>query len=1061
MADPKPDPDAKDQRTLVDAHARHALPEEPTLDGLEEGPTLSGPTPLSRLADYEIIAEVGRGGMGVVHRARHVKLGRTVALKMILGGSLARPDDLQRFEMEAAAAAQLKHPGIVSVYEVGCENNQPYFSMEFVSGSSLAQLTTPGPISGRRAAAYLEKTARAVHFAHQRGILHRDLKPANVLLDEQDDPKVTDFGLAKVLTTDSGQTRTGAVLGTPSYMSPEQAQGRKDIGPGADVYSLGAILYELLTGRPPFRGETALATLSLVANQEPVAPRLLIPSVDRDLETICLKCLEKDPKRRYASAEAFADDLHRYLEGEPISARRLSMVGRAVKWCRRRPAQAALLVMLATAVVGFVLFEHQNALQERELRKEAEEAQGRALLREKTMAYLLYHAHMRRTQQALENADWDRAENLLDTWSEPKSNLSDIRDWEWFFLKARCGSRFSIPAHNGSATAIAYRPDGKHFASAGGEPKKPNSIKIWDAHTGKEVLNLSGHADKITSLGYSGSDNQSPPMLASCGFDGLVKVWDLNTGTERWSLSLLPGHLNSVCFSPDGRWIAAASSRGIIALWDLHELERGEMGKPKILKAHVKEASSLAFAPDSALLVSGGFDGVVKLWDLRDDSHTSLNFPGGEVHCVAFSPQGKFVAAGGGARGGRNGQVRFWHVEKRELRFSRTGLSDSILSLSFGPTGKLAAAGNDGLIHLWDQPLSSEARVFRGDNQLVYAIALSPNGHHLACAGHSGRVTLHNTTGGLETQVLPLTSQAEAIAFDPSRRVLAVGSRNGNLMLWALDPAQKPAPLPGAGNTILSLAFSSDGRFLAAGCADQFIRIFDLKQPDKPPRILTAHALRTRSVAFSPDGKYLASASDIDDTIRLWNHQTGELACQLSGHVNGILSIAYSPDGRYLASGSYDKTVRVWDLASANAKRDDDADVVSTLKSLRLEGHRGSVNGVAFNADGSMLASVSSDRTLRLWDLNDDNRVQVFEGSPGPLFCVAFHPQGRRLATIGQDKTIRLWDVVARQEILELEDVDGGLRQITFSTDGRYLAVAGQSFVRVWDAGRSLLSRTE
>src|SRR5437867_930972 len=283
--------------------------------------------------------------MGVVFKARHVRLNRVVALKMILAGSLAQADDRQRFDTEAAAAAQLQHPGIVALYEAGTLDNQPYFSMEFISGSSLAQRVGAGPLPSRVAAGYLETTARAVHYAHTRGILHRDLKPANVLLDADDQPKITDFGLAKLLSTDSGQTRTGAVLGTPSYMSPEQASGRKDIGPASDVWSLGAILYELLTGKPPFRGETALATLTLVSEQEPVAPRLLNPAIDRDLETICLKCLEKDIKRRYESAEGLAEDLRRYLEGEPIAARRLSRFGRAVKWCRRKPTAAALLAV--------------------------------------------------------------------------------------------------------------------------------------------------------------------------------------------------------------------------------------------------------------------------------------------------------------------------------------------------------------------------------------------------------------------------------------------------------------------------------------------------------------------------------------------------------------------------------------------------------------------------------------------------------------------------------------------------------------------------------------------
>jgi len=1040
MSEPKDDRPAEEQRTIFEERPPAIVPvEELTLDGTGRA-SVSGPAPLSRLADYELIVEVGRGGMGVVYKARQIKLGRTVAVKMILGGSLARPDDLQRFEMEAAAAAGLQHPGIVAVYEVGCHDNQPYFSMEYISGSSLALTIANGPVAGRKAATYLEPTARAVHFAHERGILHRDLKPANVLLDEADHPKVTDFGLAKVLSTDSGQTRTGAVLGTPSYMSPEQAQGRKDIAPAGDIYSLGAILYELLTGRPPFRGETALATLALVANQEPIAPRLLVPSVDRDLETICLKCLEKDAKRRYPTAEALADDLRRYLDGEPIAARRVSVVGRAVKWCRRKPWQAALLGMSLAAVAGFILFQHQNARQERELRAQAEDARAKAQLREKTMAYLLYHAHMRRAQQSLENADWDRAEHLLNTWAEPKSNLSDLRDWEWFFLKGRCGGRYAFFAHAGSATAVAYRPDGKQIASAGGEPKKPHAIKIWDPTTGALVAALPGHANKISALAYNGTDARPADLLASCGFDGLVKVWDVKSGKLRWFLDARPGHVNGVCFSSDGRWLASAGSSGSIGLWDLDALRRGEKVKPLFLKGHTREVSSVAFSPTSSLLASGSFDGVVKLWDVVQAKEVeTLTGHRGEVHCLAFSPQGKFLATGGG-RGARSGEIKLWDVEAGKARLARNGLSDSVLSLSYGASGKLAAAGSDGILRIWDQPLASEAITFRGDNQLVYSIALSPDGHRLASAGHSGRITLHNTSGGLETRVLPMTGQIEALAISPKGRFLAAGNNDGSIKLWALDASAKAVTLPGAGNAVLALAFAPDGNRLAVSCVDQFIRIYNLEHPEQMPTVITGRSPRLRTLAFSKDGKHLASASDIDDAVRIWDPLTGELVTELKGHTNGILSIAFSPDGLSLASGSYDKTVRVWDW--------------KTGKATILEGHHGSVNGVAFSGDGGSLASVSSDHTLRVWDLRGDQRDQVFEGSPGQLFSVAFHPQGRRLATVGQDKTVRLWDVVARQEILELEDVSGSLRQVAFSPDGRFLAVAGKGVVRVWDSGR-------
>jgi serine/threonine protein kinase len=277
--------------------------------------------PARVFGDYELLGEVARGGMGVVYKARQLSLNRIVALKMILAGRLASNDDLLRFSMEAEAAAALQHPNIVQIHEVGELEGQHFFSMQFIEGSTLAHRLAQGPLPGRDAARYVRQIARAVHYAHQHGILHRDLKPSNIMLDADDEPHVTDFGLAKRLG-DTGQTRTGSVLGTPSYMAPEQAGGRiKDLGPWTDVYSLGAVLYELLTGRPPFRAETATDTLMQVLENEPAPPRLLNSRVDPDLETITLKCLEKLPAHRYPTAEALAEDLQRYLNGDPIQAR--------------------------------------------------------------------------------------------------------------------------------------------------------------------------------------------------------------------------------------------------------------------------------------------------------------------------------------------------------------------------------------------------------------------------------------------------------------------------------------------------------------------------------------------------------------------------------------------------------------------------------------------------------------------------------------------------------------------------------------------------------------------
>jgi serine/threonine protein kinase len=308
-------------------------------------------TVLPSLPSYEVLRELGRGGMGVVYQARQLGFNRLVALKMILSGSYAGDDERDRFRIEAEAVARLQHPNIVQVHEVGEHEGKPFFSMEFCPGGGLDKKLNGTPLPPKEAAALVETLARAMQAAHDKGVIHRDLKPANVLLAEDGAPKILDFGLAKKLD-EEGLTATGAVMGTPSYMAPEQAAGKtRDIGPGTDVYALGAILYECLTGRPPFKGPTTLDTLAQVLADEPVRPRQLQPTTPRDLETICLKCLEKQPGRRYGTAAELADDLGRWQRGEPVRARPVGGWERTLKWVRRHPQQTALYGLLLAAFV--------------------------------------------------------------------------------------------------------------------------------------------------------------------------------------------------------------------------------------------------------------------------------------------------------------------------------------------------------------------------------------------------------------------------------------------------------------------------------------------------------------------------------------------------------------------------------------------------------------------------------------------------------------------------------------------------------------------------------------
>jgi tetratricopeptide (TPR) repeat protein/predicted Ser/Thr protein kinase len=420
-------------RTITEATGRvGSRTVEPFPAGKETGPGREG-TGMYSLGDYELEGEIARGGMGVVYKARQISLDRPVALKVLPGGPLANQDDLRRFHMEAAAIAILDHPNIVPIYEVGEHEGLSYFAMKLIEGNSLAQ-RLPGSVADPRAAARLVATiARAVHHAHQRGVLHRDLKPSNIVIDADGQPHVTDFGLAKRVEGNCELTQSGAVLGTPSYMAPEQASGnRRAITTATDIYGLGAVLYALLTGKPPFKGDSVLETLEQVKQQPPDPPSGLGRDVDRDLETVCLKCLEKEPERRYASALALAEDLERLLRGEPIAARPAGRLGRAWRWCRHNPMLAGfvtttsllLVVLFVGALVStFLIWEARNRTQKA---LDLEQAQRRIAEASATATQEGRSRARRRSERAISQVNELLYELMSSRWSS-MPGISELR----------------------------------------------------------------------------------------------------------------------------------------------------------------------------------------------------------------------------------------------------------------------------------------------------------------------------------------------------------------------------------------------------------------------------------------------------------------------------------------------------------------------------------------------------------------------------------------------------------------------------------------------------------
>jgi WD40 repeat protein/serine/threonine protein kinase len=1046
------------------------------------GPGASAPTPapaeevptgLELIGRFEIRRMLGSGGFGVVYLAYDPVLCREVALKIPRAAVLADADWMARFQREARAAAALNHPNLVQVYEAGQLGPVYYITLAYCPGHNLAQwlkLQT-APVPCAEAARLLVTLARAIHYAHERGVLHRDLKPANVLLSTESKvpstesqeqlrtqhptlstfiPRITDFGLAKLLEPGEhgtgAQTEGGAVLGTPSYMAPEQAEGRlQEVSPATDVYALGTILYEVITGRPPFWGDTPVAVFWQVKTTEPLAPSRLRVNLPRDLETICLRCLQKEPRRRYASAEALADDLDRFLAHRPIQARPISRVEHLAKWVRRHTAFAATLAALAlVTILGVAGILWQWLRTENALTEKAEALVQARQAQEASEVSLSHHRVVLAHREWLA-ANVGRASQLLTEVPD------EHRAWEWHYVRHLCDSNLlTLRGHTGPVVRVAFSPDGRRLASVAGVffSDQPGEVRVWDAASGELLWIGLGHTGPVMGLAFSPDGR----LLASSSTvfptgTGEVKVWDLRTGK---TIQTLPTHgCYGVAFSPDGKLLASC---GIgVQAWDW------KIGKRLAhFDSNLSSVFDVAFSPNGRLLASVNWYGKARLWDAsalasapNSEPVRTLSGPN-DLRGVAFSPDSKrLVAAGYGQF------AKVWDLTDGQMLLSYWGHRAAVLHAVYSPDGRwIASADSGGDVHIWDAQTGRLFRRIRGHTGSVPCVTFSPDGLRLATSGDDRTVRLWDFTREQESIQLQdeEVRSASGVVFSPDGKLLAAsgyrhssGSRVNNVRIWPVDQWSSPRQWTGHEDWVTCVAFSPHGKYLASGSEDQSIRLWDTAAGETV-LTLTGHRKQVTGVAFSPDGKCLVSAS-LDGTIKRWDLAWGRLLTPELTPPHGVHDVLYLRSGHVLAAGD-DGMITAWDPETGKVL-------------FSLNGPRQEVDRLALSRDGGLLASAGRGSTICLWDLATEppagtelkpRRLLVGPSDNQRITGLAFSADGRRLAACGQDHTVRIWNVTSGDETLTLRGHQDTVLGVAFSPDGRLLASASPQGIKIWEA---------
>lgn len=995
---------------------------------------------------YTVKGVHGRGGQARVLLAFDEHIGRDVAIKELLTegardesgsypSSMRSTPGMVRFLREARVTAQLEHPNIVPVHEVGRRaDGTLYYTMRFVRGETLAKKlkACQGLPDRLKLLGAFWDLCNAIAYAHSRGVVHRDIKPENVMVGEFGETVLLDWGIAKVkgqkdirardlekdlrlMHQGGGKTSDGTAIGTPSYMSPEQARGQIDaIDERSDVWGLGAVLYEILTGQPPFPGAVAMEIIVRVG-RDPVRPVTEIcAAAPRELVAICHKALQREPAERYQSAREFASEINAFMTGGKVGAYRYS----SLELLRRFAAQNKAAIVAAGAAVLTIVVA--LVLVSLALRNESFARKSESQAREREAAALAQEHAERLTA----------GYHLAQAYAEKAGRLAE----DSRFLAAEVFAAASLlhnPAHPGSPDNQPAFAD-SHPESRDLRVQAASLVYRGRLHSLLRLQKTLGGPEVFTGVDFSPQE----ALLAAGSYDGRVRLWRLPGGEPAGELEAGLDKVLAVAFSPDGKHIAAGGRNGVVAVWDWPSR------KERRLSAGGPAAHAVRFSPDGDEVCAALGDGSVRLWRIDGKAQRRLVAHRGKASAVAFSPDGQRVVSGG-----EDGRVRVWSMRSGKPERELADRGAEVLSLAFSPDGRRLVAGDNGKkITVWAMDSGAVERTLEGHADGVLALAFSRDGRFLASAGYDKSIRLWEVgTGELWLANEVHQDFVWGLGFSHDGKHLASASFDRSVRLFEFSPETALVSLHGHGGEIYGMAFSPDGKRLATSGWDRSAVVWDL-QTRRPRLRLAGHGEVVDRVVFSPDGALIATACR-DRLVRLWDGDSGKLARTLRGHGDMVYGAAFSPDGALLATSGTDRTVRLWEVASGRERR-------------VLQGHREAVDKVVFSPDGRTLASASNDLTVRLWDVRTGEQVKVLGGHSDWISDVVFSPDGKRLATSGKDGKALVWHIESGKQVFALSGHSQWVNSVRYSPDGKLLATGSDDgTVRVWSAqdGRPLL----